>query len=212
MLLRSWLALRDQASIRVPQGVEAIIEQVYDDRSSDDLPDRLREKWEGTRKRLEAARERELAEAKDRWIKAPSYTGQVWRLAPDPREEDSPDFHRAHQAVTRLAPPSAAVVVLFGNRDAAFLDADDSEPVDMNVPPSADLMARLLRRSVSISDKRVVFQLLEQSSPKSWRSGALLRNHRAVFLDGAQVSNEIGAYRIVLDDEVGVRVVRASEV
>ena len=212
VLLRSWLALRDQATIRVPQGVVAIIEQVYDDRSSDDVPDRLRETWEATRKCMEAAKERELDEAKDRWIKAPSYTGQLWRLAPNPREEDSPDFHRAHQAVTRLAPPSAAVVVLFGNQDAAFLDADDSEPVDMNVPPSEDLMVRLLRRSVSISDRRLVFQLLEQSSPKSWRSVALLRNHRAVFLDGAQVSNEIGAYRIVLDDEVGVRVVRASEV
>ncbi|MCY4112647.1 MAG: CRISPR-associated helicase Cas3' [Chloroflexi bacterium] len=211
VLLRSWLALRDRQTIRVPDDVEEMIENVYDDRSPVDLSERLREEWQDTRNDLEEAIEKEREEARNRWIKAPAYSGQLWRLAADPHEEDSPDFHQAYQALTRLAPPSASVVLLFGSRDAAFWDADHSESVDMDVVPAGDSVVRFLRRSVSISDKRVVFQLLEQSPPANWRRMALLRNHRAVFLNSAGVSDEIGSYRIVLDGETGARVVSTSE-
>ncbi|MCY3907818.1 MAG: CRISPR-associated helicase Cas3' [Anaerolineaceae bacterium] len=212
VLLRTWLALRDRQSIRVPDDLEEIVEDVYDEnRSPSDVSERLRDSWHETRKDLENTKEQEREEAKDRWIKAPSYGGQLWRLAADPREEDAPDFHQAYQALTRLAPPIASVVMLYGSPDAAFADVDHGDPVDMDVVPTDDLVVRFLRRSVSISDKRVVFQLLEQSPPANWSRLALLRNHRTVFLDRAGVSDEIGAYRIVLDGETGARVVSASE-
>ena len=211
VLLRSWLTLRNRGTIHVPDDVEDIIERVYDDQHQPgDLPTRLLEEWRETRRALDEAKEKEQDEAKDRWIKTPSYSGQLWRLAADPREEDAPHFQQVHQALTRLAPPSASVVVLFGYQDAAFWGADHSEPVDMGVVPSGDTVVRFLRQSVSISDKRVVFLLLDQSSPTSWRRTALLRNHRAIFLDSDGVSDEIGAYRMVLDGETGVRVVSAS--
>ena len=206
ILLRSWLTLGDRAAVRVPDDVESVISDVYDDRHPHGLSEPLREAWFETQKELQKAIEEDNEEARVRWIKPPSYTGQLWRLTEDPREEDAPDFHQAHRALTRLTPPSVSVVLIFGTKDRAWLDAAHRESVDVVNEPSIDTMKRLLLRSASISDRRVVFQLLEQLPPVSWRRTALLRNHRAIFLDGDGCSEGIGGYRIRLDPETGLTV------
>ena len=206
VLLRSWMALGHRETLRVPDDVEAIIEDVYDENvRPDDLPGPLRENWEETRKILEAARAEEMEEARDRWIRSPSYRGPLWRLTENTREEDAPDFHRAHQALTRLASPSAQVVFLFGSGDRAWLDPAHHEPVDLSRAPSIETTKRLLRRSVNLSDRRVVFELLRQAAPSAWRGSALMRHHKAVLLNDGGTA-ETGSYELSLDAETGVRV------
>ena len=209
ILLRSWLTLGDRAIVRVPGDVESIIADVYDDdRHPHGLSEQLREAWHETQKELQKAIEGDSEEAKVRWIKPPSYGGQLWRLTEDPREEDAPDFHQAHRALTRLTPPSVSVVLLFGTYESAWLDAAHRESVDIENVPSIDAMKQLLMRSASISDRRVVFQLLGQLPPRGWRRTALLRNHRAIFLDGDGCSESIDGYSIRLDSETGITVLR----
>ena len=210
VLLRSWLALGHRRTLHVPDDVEAVIEYVYDeDIRPDDLQSPLREEWEETRKNLEAARGRERDEARDRWIRSPSDRGPLWHLTENTREEDAPDFHRAHQALTRLASPSAPVVFLFGSGNRAWLDAAHNEPVDLARTPSVDTIKRLLRRSVNVSDRRVVFELLRQAPPASWRRSALMRNYRAVFLNDEGIA-ETGGCELSVDSETGVRVSRRT--
>lgn len=209
ILLRSWLTLRDRATVRVPGDVESIIADVYDDdRQPHVLSEQLREAWFETQKELRKAIEEDSEEARVRWIKPPSYGGQLWRLTEDPREEDAPDFHQAHRALTRLTPPSVSVVLLFGAYECAWLDAAHGESVDIDNIPSMDAMKKLLRRSANISDRRVVFQLLGQLPPKGWRRTTLLRNHRAIFLDGDGCSESMDGYSIRLDSETGLTVFR----
>lgn len=209
ILLRSWLTLRDRATVRVPDDVEPIIADVYDDdRHHHDLSEPLREAWFETQRELQKAIEGDNEEARVRWIKPPSYGGQLWRLTEDPREEDAPDFHQAHRALTRLTPPSVPVVLLFGSSDRAWLDAAHRESVDIDSVPSIDAMKQMLMRSANISDRRVVFQLLQQAPPMSWRRTALLRNHRAIFLDGDGCSESIDGYSIRQDPETGLTVFR----
>ena len=211
ILLRSWLTLGDRAIVRVPGDVESIIADVYDDdRHPHGLSEQLREAWHETQKELQKAIEGDSEEAKVRWIKPPSYGGQLWRLTEDPREEDAPDFHQAHRALTRLTPPSVSVVLLFGTHESAWLDAAHRESVDIENVPSIDAMKQLLMRSASISDRRVVFQLLGQPPPNGWRRTALLRNHRAIFLDGDGCSRNIDGYSIRLDPETGLTVFRSE--
>ena len=207
ILLRSWLTLGDRTTFRVPVDVESIIADVYDDdRHPHGLSEQLREAWFETRKELQKAQEGDSEEARVRWIKPPSYGGQLWRLTEDPREEDAPDFHQAHRALTRLTPPSVSVVLLFGTYENAWLDAAHRASVDIDNVPSIDTMKQLLMRSANISDRRVVFQLLGQLPPKGWRRTALLRNHRAIFLDGDGCSESINGYSIRLDSETGLTV------
>ncbi len=210
ILLRSWLTLRQLDMVRVPDDVEAIIEDVYDDsRGPDGLPEALAEAWEYTREMLEDAMARNRVEAQNRWIGPPSYTGQLWRLAGNITEEDAPELHPVHQALTRLASPSVPVVLLHGDAETAALDSMLSNPVDMNQVPSLETTKRLLMRSVTISDRRMVFQLLKQSPPRSWRRSGLLRNHRVIFLDSRGMS-KIGDYLLILDVETGVTVSRSE--
>ena len=76
ILLRTWLTLRDRATVRVPDDVESIIADMYDDdRRPDHLPEQLREAWVETQKELQKAREEDGGEARVRWIKPPSYSG-----------------------------------------------------------------------------------------------------------------------------------------
>lgn len=210
ILLRSWLALQQLGIVRVPDDVESIMEAVYDDnRGPDGLPEALTEAWNLTRKELNAEMERHRVEAQARWVRPPSYTGQLWRLAGDVTEEDTPEFHPAHQALTRLSSPSVPAVLLHGNGDTVALDNMLTSPLDVNGTPSLETTKRLLMRSVTISDRRVVFQLLDQSPPRSWRRSGLLRNHRAICLD-SQGTYRVGNHLLMLDTEIGVTVSRSE--
>ena len=210
ILLRSWLALRHRAAVLVPDDVETIIETVYDDdRRPDGLATPLMEAWERTREEGEAASRTYRDEAQVRWIRPPSFGGQLWRLTENTLNEDAPEFHPGHRALTRLASPSAPAVLLFGNEDAAYLDSARRETVDPGQPPSVEITKRLLMRSVTISDRRVVFQLLRQSPPAAWRRSALLRHHRALFLDEGRVCR-LGSYQLRLDTETGVAISRCE--
>ena len=210
VLLRSWMVLESRGNISVPEDVETIIESVYSDsQRPDDLAGPLRERWEHTRGQLELDRDRYRYEAAKRWIKAPSYRGHLWRLTEDTRDEDAPGFHEEHKALTRLAPPSVSVVILREVEDSQYMESDRPGLVGVGSTPSIETTKDLLTRSVSISDRRVVSQLLQQVPPPAWRRSALLRNHRAIVLNEQGVTS-IGDWELALDDEVGLTVNRAE--
>ena len=77
--------------------------------------------------------------------------------------------------------------------------------MDLDTPPDAAEVKLLLQHSVNLTDRRVVFQLLNQEPPAGWRRSPLLRNFKAVFLNDAGVA-EIGRHEICLDAECGVMV------
>ena len=196
ILLRSWLALRHRDAILVPDDVEAVIEAVYgDDRRPREMPGPLSDAWESTREELEKALGRHRDEAQMRWIGSPSFGGQLWHLTGNTLDEDAPEFHQAHRALTRLASPTVSAVLLFGDEGTAYYDSAHREVVGIGQPPSVELTKRLLLRSVNISDRRVVFQLLDQSPPANWLRSPFLRDHRAVLL------NQRACLRSIFSDE-----------
>lgn len=206
VLLRSWLGLKDRTEIRVPDDVEELVEAVYGDRQCPlGARPALRVAWEASLRQLQEEMGRETQEALDRWLKRPTYGGALWRLTGDPREEDAPDFHQAHQALTRLAEPTVSLVLLHGTVGAPCLNSASHEEVDMDVEPTVEQAARLLACSVSVSDKRIVFDLMAMPVPPGWRRSALLRHHRAVILDrdGGVV---IGKHYLRADHEIGLLV------
>ena len=206
VLLRSWLALKDRTTIDVPGQVEELIEAVYADHPCpDDLSPTLRERWEETWRQYREQIERDEHEAEDRWLRRPSYDGPLWWFTRDPREEDAPDFHQAHQALTRLSEPTVQVVCLHGTQDCLCLDAEGFHPVDLNSVPDVALARQLLKRSLSISHRRVVPALLTQRVPTGWQRSPLLRHHRCLAFD-ADGSSSWEGYRFHLDDELGLSV------
>lgn len=214
ILLRTWLELRsrqdgEHISIRIPADVEGLIESVYDEARACpvDVSAIFRSFWAETQLQLEAARLDEQSEAEDRWIKRPSYSGSIWRLAQEPRAEDTPELHTAHQALTRLMEPTVQVICLYGTEECPYLDADMQKVAEVNCTPSLAQAKELLLRSMSVANKEVVFTLLAMEVPEGWRKSPLLRNHRLILLDTSS-STDIGAYRFHLHPELGLRIIR----
>ena len=118
-------------------------------------------------------------------------------------EDDAPDLHAAHRPLTRLAPPSVTVILLFGSAGEVFLDPEGRMRLNMGRAPHLDATQTLLKRSVNISDRRVVFNLLDHSPPDAWRRSALLRRCRAIYLDESSACR-VGDYELRLDGELGV--------
>jgi CRISPR-associated endonuclease/helicase Cas3 len=201
ILLRSWLELRERTSIRIPDDVEALVEAVYNDGPCPpDLTDELRREWEETLTAHEAALEHERREAEQRYIKWPGYDGGLSRLVGEPREEEAPELHPAHQALTRLIDVTVPLVCLEGTPERPLLDG---EALRKDKVPDVALAKRLLRRSVTVSDRRIVYELLDQPTPDGWIKSPLLRHHRLVALDGHH-SARVGKWRLHLDGEVGL--------
>lgn len=204
ILLRSWLSLRDITEIRIPDQVETLIELVYSERiCPESATNDLRTVWDKTLTQSLEKAEHDNEEARNRWVKSPGFSGAVWRLTADPKEEDSPEFHRDHQALTRLAAPSVSVIFLYESDGRFFLDRLRKHPISLHRNVPIDGVKDFLRNSVSISSRAIVYQLMAEPVPSEWRNQALLRQYRLLTLHEDN-SLQFGKYKILLDSDLGV--------
>jgi CRISPR-associated endonuclease/helicase Cas3 len=211
VLLRSWLALCSRDRIEVPSDVEPLVEAVYQRLDPPhDLARGLRDAWRETaRKQAETVAD-EQREAQERWLRRPSYRGALWRLMEDPREEDAPDFHQAHQALTRLAEPSVTLVALYSEAGDARL-RPGGPVVDVSRAPTREETRELLLRTFRVTDPRIVFTLLREGEvPPPWRRSPLLRHHRCLRVD-REGRAMVGRHVVELDAELGFRVLGQEE-
>jgi CRISPR-associated endonuclease/helicase Cas3 len=211
VLLRSWLVLQGCEYIAIPDDIEEMIEAVYDlERACPiEIDKPLQNYWREKLNAHEQKRIEEQKEAEDRWIKHPHYRGPFWCIATDLREEDTPEFHRAHQALTRLTEPSAQLVCLFGTRDRSYLDEQRTKPVDLTIEPERFLVKELLQCSLSVSSKYIALALLQTSVPKGWQGSALLRNHRLLVFDENRIAH-LANLHFHLDPDLGLRMINTK--
>lgn len=210
VLLRSWLALRVRQELHIPNGIEAIVEEVYDDERPcpPDVGPAVRAAWGATAAARIQALADERQEAADRWLQGPDLDAPLWRYTLGWREEEAPDLHEKHQALTRLTEPTVQVTALFQTPNGPALDPAGTGPVNEKQRPNAALARRLLERTVTLSDSRVVFTLMKQEPPSGWQRNAVTRNLRLVLLDEyGEAALPNSRWRLRFDPEVGVEVV-----
>jgi CRISPR-associated endonuclease/helicase Cas3 len=204
VLLRSWLALRDRRAIDVPEDVSALIESVYDDFRPCPItgPDGLAERWSATQDALQAERRRHESVARQVLIRPQDVSEDGFLEAWNRQlEEDDPRIHPELQALTRLGERSVTAVCL------------TPEEVMRLRPRAGDAWARadpMLRRSVGLTDRRIVHDLVRMEPPSSWKTTALLRYCRLIELDAAGEAT-IGRWRLRLDPELGAMVLEMGE-
>ncbi|ACZ42801.1 CRISPR-associated helicase Cas3 [Thermobaculum terrenum ATCC BAA-798] len=200
-LLRSWLALRDRDTLQLPEDIEELVEQVYSDgRVPQGASEELRSLWERTFKAQQKVLREDSLQAKYRYIKGPGYNS-IWGIVTASVEEDAPELHPALQALTRLAEPSVSAVCLVAGSGGPCLP--DGTPVDLDTPPDAAMAERLLRRSVAITDARVLDPLLDVPVPKGWERSSLLRGYRPLVFD-ASGRAMVGRWIVRIDPELGI--------
>jgi hypothetical protein len=66
------------------------------------------------------------------------------------------------------------------------------------------MVVNLLRRSMAITDKRVVFKLRDQEPPQAWKKCPALRHHRLIEFENGTA--KVDRYLLHLDEELGLRI------
>ena len=209
VLLRSWLALQGQTVIRIPEHVEHLIDEVYDDRMCPpDAPTSIQTRWSETVLDLARVRQEQQEKAEDALFVAPSYEDDIFELFNPQLAEDDPTVHQTFQALTRLGDPSLPAILL-RPEEVPLADLGRDRP-------SVDQVRPLLERSVTLTHRGLVPYLLSDAGaqealpPASWRRSALLRHHRLLRLDG-DGRIKVGPYVIQLDRDLGVLVEAPSQ-
>ena len=198
ILLRSYTALKDRNTIHLPEDLPTIVEEVYGAEGAWP-PSELQQAADGAREEMQQAVKKEKYAAKQNLIDPPRGLAEpdkfLKRFSRN-LEEDNPEIHKSLQALTRLTEPSVQVVCL-----------PESDGIDLAVKPSPTQIRSLLRRTMTITDKRVVFTLRDQSVPSGWRRTPALRHHRLlIFSEG---STSVGKYLLRLDPELGLLIDQA---
>ncbi len=210
ILLRTWLEIKDKdkAVVKIPEHIEALIESVYDEKREcpAGVSAEVKEKWEESRRKHLEDMEHEKDEAETRWIKWPGFSGHLGSIVSEPREEDDPTLHMAHQALTRLTGLTVNVICLYGNDTQAFLDKKQNEPLDFNITPNREIIRRLLEHSVSVARFGLTEEIIKDGKntlPHAWWEISLLRHHRLLFFDEQGIC-PYGRFQLRMDDESGL--------
>ncbi|MBN9493864.1 CRISPR-associated helicase Cas3' [bacterium] len=203
ILLRTWLALRDRDQVAIPDDVETLIEQVYGDgHLPGDATATLRDMWHRTLEKMEESVGHERREAGDRRLRPPDEATLLPEYTPkDQLEEDSPELHTQLQALTRLTEPSVRVILL--PHDSPLIPTGTAAL-------SRDRVRQLLKRSVSVSDRRGYEALMANDQdppnlPKSFTASPALWEYRMVVLD-ADGEKTINGATFRYDEALGLSV------
>jgi CRISPR-associated endonuclease/helicase Cas3 len=199
ILLRSWLALREQGYVNIPADIEPLIEAAYDDRKCDATASvELQEQWTQSEKELQATLRDMEFQAGSVIVPSPTYQDDILEVWNRRLEEDEPEIHASLQALTRLSNPTVMVV---------FLRPDERQRFKPDEPPTLETTREFLRHSVSLNHRGMVGNLLKQDIPNTWRRSPLLRHCRLIELDAVGCWDD-GRYQMIHDPELGIVITR----
>jgi CRISPR-associated endonuclease/helicase Cas3 len=209
VLLRSYLALVGRIEIRLPEGVESLIEAVYG--NIDLAPNATwRSELAVCQEKLRRRQKEDRQAAHDFLIRSPGEEDDILEDFCRQLEEDNPEVHRTHQALTRLAEPSLNLVLLHERGGRLFLTPDFSAPVDLTRVPTLAEAKRILGNAVTVTHRPTVLHYAAEPPVVSWQESALLRFHRVARLDAAGMA-QVGAYTLRLDAELGLTIRRPAD-
>lgn len=200
ILLRTWLALRHQTFIPLPDKTDELVESVYqiDAPIPQDLEPVHQQDWESSRDDyLSGETYKKIAQANA--IKLPPTKGDNKPCEFTRQGEEDDDNTIA--AATRLGEKSVTVIFVQKTANSLILPVT-KQAIDLDQSPDLPMIRALLEHSTRISKKGLVEELLKQENPRQWTS-ALLRHCRCVILS-TQGKTQIGKWEFSLDAKQGV--------
>src|SRR5262249_10828074 len=158
--------------------------------------------WARTHADHEESLEKEESEAESRQIKKPNFRGALARVVQEPREEDNPDLHSAHQALTRLTQPTVSLICLNSSNNGSYRLPHDGSPVvtlairKMSHGGLKDV-GRLMLGEITSAHRGVINELRQTPlTPPEWvEVGLLCRHHLILFTEGNAI---VGQYKLSL--------------
>lgn len=209
VLLRSWIFIKDNDSIRLPTDLQRAVESVYCDEVPTDLDSNVVQRLANAKLKMDRW-ECEVQEKAAHRLVSPPDTEMIWSRYDDVLNEDSED---EVQGLTRLGSPSIEVIILYEINKMLFFDQGGMCPLSDGVSDGKALIRNLLDNSFRISNHKAVNALQDmKNKEKPWPPIALLRYHVPLVMN--QEMNvwrcQIGGVALSYDDEVGLRYEKVS--
>lgn len=211
IFFRSYLSLTRTQTIRIPDGIEPLIEEVYGD-----LPHPAADPDDTAK--LDKLFKIFLVKQADMQRKAAD------KLIPSPFDEDGlagnvelyddedPSTHESLAALTRLGGLSVRVVCLIQEDDQLFYALNEKIPFTQNELPDHQLTQIIMRASVPVSSKRLVRYILESPEtavPNSWKKNPMLRYMRKIVFTGGLHQTEFST--LLFDKDLGIVIKKSNE-
>jgi len=203
VLLRSFLKLRVLQTIRLPDDIDALVEEVYrEELPSKDLDAVWTEVLRDSRARMEIRRREDAQTAHSVVIDSPNFEDDLLDSFNRLLEEDNPEAHADLIAATRLTKTTVQLVLCSDKEASIDKEADES--------PSFNEAKRILGQAVSLQHQGVVQHLIKQPVPMWCNKSGLLRFHRFALLDQTGCY-PCGSYAIRYDPELGVLIQHGND-
>lgn len=195
--LRTFAALRERTSIRLPDEIEPLVEGVYAEVHDGDS-----EQIQAAAHRQSASAEKDELLAARRLMPAPNQVDDPFRDFVAHLEEDNPELHEALQARTRLGADGLTVVFLHEHDGQLYLDAECTQPTTLTEVAGMPSIRALLDRGVTISHRGLVPLLARADAPSAWRDVGLLADKRVLVLRDRECA--LGRFALKLDADLGL--------
>ncbi len=188
ILLRTWSLLRLKQELIIPDEIDCLVQDVYEDKVI--IPELLKERMsKAINAEGEAIVQRQQANMAIIGLPDDASWNDPGRFVL--YDEDEPEVHRTLMAQTRLGEDTVVAIPLFPE-DAFSSDAT----LDF------DHAKQWFMRAVSLSRKGVVHKLRALGVPEGWKKSSLLRNCFPLVLDAKGRWTENTTVR--LDDDLGL--------
>lgn len=189
ILLRTWVLLQTKQSLKLPDEIDTLVQEVYEERI--DVPESLRERLEKSLVTEDGEVNAHRGQANQAIIGFPDDAS--WN---DPArfvlyDEDEPGVHRTLMVKTRLGEDSVVVIPLFPDDEFSSVAS-----------PDFDQAKRWYLQAASISRKGVVKKLRALGVPEGWKKSPLFRNCFPLTVDAQGRWTEDAKVR--LDDDLGL--------
>jgi CRISPR-associated endonuclease/helicase Cas3 len=200
VLLRSWLTLRHQTHVQLPEMMDSLIESVYDKNKTPEetLEPVYQDDWLTSLADYLSDESQDQAKA-DAVKLPPGFVGDI-KPSEFTRLGDMDD-DSVIAKVTRLGRESVTTIFLQQAAEGLVLP-NTQEHINLKQAPDLKIIRRLLEHSTRISKMGLVYELQRQDQPPRWTS-ALLRHCRLVVLD-ENGKAQVGKWEICLDIQKGV--------
>lgn len=220
ILLKTYLHLKTVRTVSIPNDLEPLIEEVYNDKIK--LPKQFQDFTEIWEKELKSEYKKQIQSEQDDKLTA------EYKLLPEPSDEDffndfsvfleenTREAQESLQNLTRITSPSVNVICLYKSKEKYYLDPEKTKIIDLNEKPDLGLAKMILDYKIRISHYQIFRYFSEKgnSIPKSWRKNRLVHNVHHVILEKDN-NNEYffraNQYRVLINKKLGLYIKKEEE-
>lgn len=204
LLLQTYLSLfaPQLTGLCIPDDIERLVEVVYREHSARHPDEAWQEALEQAWFDLDLNRRRYGYEADSNSIVDPDDPDGVLNDFNAEYGDDEGLSASISGGTTRKAEPSVRLICLHDRDGRSFLDAEGGEEVRLDAVPSHALLLEMMKRSVTLADRRIVQHFRGCARPSSWQRCPLLRHAYPMLLRGKRYM--AGSVSVQLEDELGV--------